>query len=123
MNRIRVFENQVERVETGVVRFGDDWPGVFIRGDNALAYAMYIHRFLEHPEDLIAKANLEGLARLLIGCDARSSAPSELPPEPSPELKAEREFGDADINKTVARWQDVVEEHSGNQPEAAENVD
>lgn len=25
-----------ERVETGPVAFGDDWPGVFIRGDNAL---------------------------------------------------------------------------------------
>ena len=24
------------RVETGVIQFGDDWPGLFIRGDNAL---------------------------------------------------------------------------------------
>lgn len=23
------------RIETGAVRFGDDWPGLFIRGDNA----------------------------------------------------------------------------------------
>lgn len=23
------------RVETGAVRFGDDWPGLFIRGDDA----------------------------------------------------------------------------------------
>jgi hypothetical protein len=30
---------QAERVETGPLQFGDDWPGVFIRGDNALFYA------------------------------------------------------------------------------------
>lgn len=30
----------LSRVETGPVQFGeDDWPGVFIRGDNALQYA------------------------------------------------------------------------------------
>lgn len=31
---------QEKRVETGVVQFGEDWPGVFIRGDNAGHYAM-----------------------------------------------------------------------------------
>ncbi len=28
-----------KRVETGAIRFGDDWPGIFIRGDEALALA------------------------------------------------------------------------------------
>jgi hypothetical protein len=28
-----------QRIETGPVQFGDDWPGVFIRGDNALWFA------------------------------------------------------------------------------------
>lgn len=28
-----------DRIETGAVQFGDDWPGVFIRGDDALHYA------------------------------------------------------------------------------------
>ena len=27
-----------KRVETGTIKFGDDWPGVFIRGDNAFGY-------------------------------------------------------------------------------------
>lgn len=27
------------RIPTGVLQFGDDWPGVFIRGDEALALA------------------------------------------------------------------------------------
>lgn len=29
-----------ERVETGPVQFNDDWPGVFIRGDNAAYLAI-----------------------------------------------------------------------------------
>lgn len=31
-----------QRVETGAIQFGDDWPGVFIRGDNAGALAMQL---------------------------------------------------------------------------------
>jgi hypothetical protein len=27
------------RIETGPIRFDDDWPGVFIRGDNAFYFA------------------------------------------------------------------------------------
>lgn len=30
------------RPETGPMKFGDDWTGLFIRGDNAAAYAMYL---------------------------------------------------------------------------------
>lgn len=29
-----------DRAETGPMQFGDDWPGLFIRGDNAAAYSM-----------------------------------------------------------------------------------
>jgi hypothetical protein len=29
-----------KRVETGVVLFDDDWPGVFIRGDDAFAFGI-----------------------------------------------------------------------------------
>lgn len=28
----------MSRPETGPMQFGDDWPGVFIRGDDALGY-------------------------------------------------------------------------------------
>ncbi len=28
------------RPETGVLRFGDDWPGYFMRGDSAVAFAI-----------------------------------------------------------------------------------
>jgi hypothetical protein len=44
------------RVETGVVQFGEDWPGVFIRGDNAAAYsaalkALIANRVVQFGED------------------------------------------------------------------------
>ena len=31
-----------KRVDTGAVQFGDDWPGLFIRGDRACYLAMQI---------------------------------------------------------------------------------
>lgn len=37
---------QAERVETGVVQFGNDWPGYFIRGDGAIALAGEIEAFV-----------------------------------------------------------------------------
>jgi hypothetical protein len=30
------------RVESGAIQFGNDWPGMFLRGDNAFAIAMTI---------------------------------------------------------------------------------
>lgn len=33
------------RVETGAVQFGDDWPGLFIRGDDCMVLAATIERF------------------------------------------------------------------------------
>jgi len=39
---IRQFPEEVNRVETGPVRFGTDWTGLFIRGDNAYGYALHL---------------------------------------------------------------------------------
>lgn len=33
MSKCREFDAPILRVETGSTQFGDDWPGVFIRGD------------------------------------------------------------------------------------------
>lgn len=55
------------RPETGVMQFGDDWPGVFIRGDNAFAYAIA----LKHAKaaTAIEQAVIDGLRDLLLSCD------------------------------------------------------
>lgn len=56
---------QGDRVETGVIQFGDDWPGTFIRGDNSMAYGLYLAQFLKDPNDVMARCQMEGLLRLL----------------------------------------------------------
>jgi len=38
--------------ETGAMQFGDDWPGFFIRGDNAIHFGMQLQRVLK---DLLKK--------------------------------------------------------------------
>lgn len=49
---IRVLPAQAERVESGPLQFGDDWPGVFIRGDEAGFMALTLQMFLDGDLDL-----------------------------------------------------------------------
>ena len=58
------------RVETGPVQFGDDWPGVFIRGDNALAFAMTCQIAAEEmsADHWPTRQQLIGLADILRSC-------------------------------------------------------
>jgi hypothetical protein len=64
VSEIRKLPAVDQRVETGPVQFGDDWPGVFIRGDNAFGLCMY----LDGPEPLRSMA-VEQLRDLLSGGD------------------------------------------------------
>lgn len=43
-----------KRVESGVVAFGDDWPGVFLRGDSAVSLARDLETALEMLEPILA---------------------------------------------------------------------
>lgn len=62
-----------DRVETGAVQFGEDWPGLFIRGDNCIYYSMCLQTVLrllkELPADklvdAIAIGNVRSLAELM----------------------------------------------------------
>lgn len=61
------------RVETGPVQFGDDWPGVFIRGDNAYHFSAALYLLLGDIErgvspSEICKGIAKDLARLLGQC-------------------------------------------------------
>lgn len=49
-----------KRAETGPMQFGDDWRGLFIRGDNAGAIAQYLKVVLDHYEELIKKSGTDG---------------------------------------------------------------
>lgn len=75
MTEPRLFPAQEERVESGPIQFGDDWPGIFMRGDHALPAAFYLKLFLDqHPlkegDDPITRHYVEALMRDLSGCDA-----------------------------------------------------
>lgn len=55
----RQLPKQNTRVENGVVRFGDDWCGVFIRGDSAFQFAISLHAVLHgNQNDLPANLGL-----------------------------------------------------------------
>lgn len=66
------------RPETGPMQFGDDWPGVFIRGDNAFGYAVSLATLLTAFDDgapandmWIQASAAKGLLKLLRSCDVR----------------------------------------------------
>jgi hypothetical protein len=64
-----------DRPETGPMQFGDDWPGVFIRGDSALmGYAPAVYRAMQAlPEsEWMTRAQLSGLLETLKSCAAQN---------------------------------------------------
>ena len=76
-----------ERLETGVLKPEGDWPGIFIRGDEALAYAnrlLSLFAALEaragagdiSQEEIAAWAKLKDLADLLESCRAETTLPA-----------------------------------------------
>lgn len=79
-----------KRVENGPVQFGDDWPGIFLRGDHALFLAGNLHALSEFLKtlDLEGEKNsmaffyagiARGSATLLEMCNAARTA--ETPPD------------------------------------------
>ena len=64
--------NGMKRVETGVVKFGDDWPSVHIRGDNAMHMTMLMRTAASALRvsigDEISAKQLESYADLFRSC-------------------------------------------------------
>lgn len=58
------------RAETGCMKFGDDWRGLFIRGDNAWHYAEHLRKVLPLA-DPFARAVLTGLLQELFNTNER----------------------------------------------------
>lgn len=60
------------RVESGPIQFGEDWPGVFFRGDNALFFAIAVaeatKQLRAHDASWTLLAQLEGLVRDFRAC-------------------------------------------------------
>lgn len=57
--------DNIQRVETGVIQFGDDWPSVHIRGDNAAYYSMALDSLMAGNVDPMTVGVLAGLNELL----------------------------------------------------------
>lgn len=54
------------RAETGYMQFGNDWRGVFIRGDEA-GYLAMVLRSCGIKFEAIRQAEIDGLAKMLEG--------------------------------------------------------
>ncbi len=72
-SNLRILPETLARVETGAVQFGDDWPGCWIRGDNAAMMAACLNRLLREsqiPDNLaFEKLYVDALLKLLQGCN------------------------------------------------------
>lgn len=55
---MRIFPAESERVESGAIKFGDDWPGLFLRGDDAFAHSLNINTVWQHLKRIYEKQNM-----------------------------------------------------------------
>lgn len=62
---IRLLNKHARRVETGPVQFGDDWPGLFIRGDDCAHYMLILLHVINDMPDGLNKVIVESLIDLL----------------------------------------------------------
>lgn len=67
-------EQPVSRVESGPVRFGDDWAGLWLRGDNCLAYALALRALKADKADAFAVAGVDGLITALESTNERGAS-------------------------------------------------
>jgi hypothetical protein len=75
LHKVRRFAAEEKRVESGPVMFGDDWPGLFLRGDDCHLYASSLREvILDKPDiGLITKRVLEGLLDALESSNAANN--------------------------------------------------
>lgn len=72
--QVRRFASEKERVETGPILFGNDWPIIFIRGDEAFAHTFALKAGIEQPSiDPFYKLSLQGLLTALESSDCRNN--------------------------------------------------
>lgn len=116
------------RMESGPVSFGDDWPGYFLRGDNAAQLVSGVHLLdflFKHPEhfarfstQLQLSSNF-GWARSMSACLLMDDEPKE---ERVPPLLLEEaldalqdlydEQNDAPLERHRANWQAAMDKAS-----------
>lgn len=75
---LEVFKSlgEPKRAETGPIQFGDDWPGVFFRGDDAIRFRQSVNVALGSVTGELLRAMLTGLANDLESCQVIPGAPA-----------------------------------------------
>ena len=63
-----------QRYITGVIQIDDNWPGVYIQGDNAIFYGKMLSELIESIDNdtkphYMTKAMVKGLCELLQSCN------------------------------------------------------
>lgn len=75
--KVKEIQYTGERVESGPVQFGDDWPGIFLRGDHALYIAFSLKTILDNYNKQVKDCDpflvmaLEEFVSILSSCDVR----------------------------------------------------
>lgn len=118
-DKIRNLGKQSTRVETGPVQFGDDWPGYFIRGDNAFVLYMTINSILGFKEDSLLQMQLRAFANDLLSCNVNDKLVEECKKNNGPvtesadvaDLKpaAEKREGSSPSGPTSTPYQQYIE--------------
>lgn len=62
------------RPESGPMQFGDDWCGVFLRGDFAGPCASYLRKVLDGKAGVFDRVVVEGLYDMLAGSNQHAGA-------------------------------------------------
>ncbi|MGI0016434.1 MAG: hypothetical protein ACREBU_23685, partial [Nitrososphaera sp.] len=55
-----------DRIETGAIQFNDDWPGLFIRGDDAFALILELKQLLKTLEEQDNQECLTNVVRRIV---------------------------------------------------------
>lgn len=73
------FLTRGDTVDTGVVQFDDDWPGVFLRGKEAVVFASMLQSlqdpYAEPVVKMAAERYVASMVKLLYGCNVANIRP------------------------------------------------
>ena len=81
MMDVRLFPEQEKRVETGPIQFGDDWPGIFIRGDNAFGMVMALRSYIAAPDSPLGQIGIKGVIRRLLSANVHKDISDKIEAE------------------------------------------
>lgn len=80
---VRKLPAVADRVESGPIQFGDDWPGLFLRGDSAFAFAIELLHYLQFTKNVEKKHRVSShvlvtLAEELLSCQTNQELATEM---------------------------------------------